>query len=506
MSDLSLRVEHLTFSYGERVLLADATFHLSRGWTGLVGPNGSGKTTLLRLVAGQREPSSGTILLEPRGEVTVALCPQEVETLEGTVRDFAESDDGLARRLRGRLDLNPLSLERWDTLSPGERKRWQVGAVLSLEPDVLLLDEPTNHLDAEAAQRLHAALASYRGVGLLVSHDRALLDAVTTKTLRLLGGEARLWPGHFSAARDVWTAEELRVHEGRKETRRRLESEAEHLEAARRRLASSSRERSAGARMKGVRDSDARSVSADFRAESAERAHASALRRSLAKTEALDAKLAGVEVRDGPGRELFLRYEPCPRAVVLRYSGDVWLPGAAPSGCPLLRGVSLALRRDEHVVVQGRNGAGKSTLLRALVAAAALPTERVLALPQELTTEDMRLDLEALHGLANDARGRVLQLVHALAVEPDALLKTASPSPGEGRKLRLALGLGRYAWLAVLDEPTNHFDLPAIEFLEAALVEFPGALLVVTHDAHLASRLAATTWHVRDGGVQVASR
>ena len=93
-----------------------------------------------------------------------------------------------------------------------------------------------------------------------------------------------------------------------------------------------------------------------------------------------------------------------------------------------------------------------------------------------------------MRALPNDVRGRVLQLVLALGVEPDALLRTASPSPGEARKLRLALGLGRHVWLAALDEPTNHLDLPAIERLEQALAAFPGALLLITHDERLGER------------------
>ena len=264
--------------------------------------------------------------------------------------------------------------------------------------------------------------------------------------------------------------------------------------------------------MKDAKDSDARSIAADFRAEAAERAHASALRRSAGRAEALRAELASLEPHDEPGRDSFVRYEPCPRSVVLRFSGDVFLPpgpsndevaGGLPSPAPLLRNVNVSLHREEHVVVEGRNGAGKSTLLRTLLEAAALPPERVLSLPQELTAEDMAGDLKTVRDLSPEVRGRVLQLVHALGVEPAALLASSTLSPGEGRKLRLALGLGHHAWLAVLDEPTNHFDLPAIERLEDALAALPGALLLVTHDAHFAARVAKSRWLVSSGTVAI---
>jgi ATPase subunit of ABC transporter with duplicated ATPase domains len=160
-------------------------------------------------------------------------------------------------------------------------------------------------------------------------------------------------------------------------------------------------------------------------------------------------------------------------------------------GAVLGKQVSLQLRRDEHLWISGANGSGKSTLLRLLLAQCPVPEERRLVLPQELTREEVLADLAALSELDDDDRGRVLQLVHALGIEPEQLLRTTSPSPGEGRKLRLALGLGRDAWLAVLDEPTNHLDLPAIERLEAALQQFPGALLLVTHDARLGAAVTS---------------
>ena len=208
MAPISLRAEHLSFSYGERVLLDDVTFHLSRGWTGIVGANGAGKSTLLRLITGDRRPTSGTIRVEPVGHATIALCSQEIDVLDEQVHAFGMADDGLARRLQGRLELDPSGLARWETLSCGERKRWQVGAALWCEPEVLLLDEPTNHLDAQASELLRASLMSHRGVGLLVSHDCALLDALTESTLRLDSGQVRLWPGGFSRAREAWVAEE----------------------------------------------------------------------------------------------------------------------------------------------------------------------------------------------------------------------------------------------------------------------------------------------------------
>ncbi|MFZ5440371.1 MAG: ATP-binding cassette domain-containing protein [Myxococcota bacterium] len=484
----SLRAQHLGFSFDSHVVFEDLSFQLGAGWTGLVGANGVGKTTLLRLITGELQPGSGALVREPR-QARVVWCPQRVERRDESVDGLAWASDGLARRLHGRLRLDPDALERWSTLSPGERKRWQLGAALWSEPDVLLLDEPGNHLDVEALGWLRDVLREFRGVGVLVSHDRALLDDATNATLRLVDGGAQLFAHPFSAARELWLEEERQTREQQRETRRRLEKEERKVDARRRALSAASKQRSAGARMKDKYDSDARTLAADFRAEMAERSHAATLRRVERQAEGIRSELDRISVRDEAGQALFLRYEPCPKSTVVQFSGDV-----RAGEVTLLREVSFQLRRDEKVWLRGPNGAGKTTLLSALLAACAVPPERQLVLPQELTLDDALADLAHVKALPPDARGRVLQLVHALGVEPEALLRSAAPSPGEARKLRLALGLGGHAWLAALDEPTNHLDLPAIERLEAALVAFPGAVLLVTHDEQLGRRVATREW------------
>lgn len=470
------------------------------GWTGVVGANGAGKSTLLRVLHGDVVPAEGRVQFDPRDAI-VHLCAQSVDALDDAVRRFAEDDH--TRRWRAELGLDPRELDRWTTLSPGERRRWQVGAALALEPDVLLLDEPANHLDADARRWFTRALTRFRGTGLLVSHDRALLDAVTEHTARIHQGAITLWPGAFTDARAQWERERnasLQAHADAANERKRL---TRSLADTRRELDAAERQRSASARMKSKLDHDARGALAKGKAALGEAAwsrRAGVLRRDVERaTHALDTHTVTRSREDGAA--ITFPYAPCPRATVLSHDHDV----LRTDDVTLAQGARVALARGEHVWLRGRNGAGKSTLLRAMVAESSLPPERMLYLPQELAPEAIPSALDALRTLDRETRGRLLAIVDALGSDPSRLLATPAPSPGEARKLTLALAMARGAWALALDEPTNHMDLPSIERLQDALARFPGALVVVTHDDALGRACCRTAWTIADGALRVES-
>ncbi len=473
--------------------------HLTPGWLGLVGPNGAGKSTLLELIAGALKPTAGRVRREPAG-LTIALCPQRVDACTDAIRHFAWDWTREAVRLRAGLDLDPETLDRWPTLSPGERKRWQLGAALNGRPGALLLDEPVNHLDGDGRARLLAALRAYDGVGVIVAHDRALLDELTRETLWIEGGVGQ----HIKAPYSVAAAERAAATAGAWAA---LESRQAEARAARARLARARRQSTASAasrkrKVRDRRDRDARGAAAKDRA--AHGAAKGAQRLSGLRAAAEAARAATThDLRAPVGRDLFVDHQPAPIDPLAVLDAAEIRP--APGAPVVLRDVRLAVRRGSRIRIVGPNGAGKSTLLTALRAAARVPAERTLFVPQHLPVDVGPAALDAVRALPPDERGRVLQIVAALGVEPDRLLASARPSPGETRKLVLARGLARSPWWVVLDEPLNHLDLPSIERLQAALLAFPGALTIVSHDRAFAAACTDRAWRVGAGRVRVAA-
>jgi ATPase subunit of ABC transporter with duplicated ATPase domains len=502
----AVRASALTFCFSPSVpLLTNTTFHLGPGWTGLVGANGAGKTTLLGLIGGSLQPDEGEIRVTPGGAL-IALCPQVVDEASPELALLADGNTAAASVLRAQLRLDAGQLGRWGSLSPGERKRWQVGAALLAAPDVLLLDEPTNHLDEEASALLLEALSRFAGVGVVVSHDRALLEALCSATLRVARGGARLYPGAYGEAKRAWEAEEGAEQESYQQLKGQERALAHRLDSLRRDEASASAGVSARRRMKGPHDSDARTLGATTRAAwAAARVGQTGgvVRRQL---ERVEQERASLRLEKEVGRPVFIDYQPSPRPRLASLEITGLAAGSpAATGRVLLGPLSLVVDRATRARIAGPNGAGKTTLLRALLGASSLPAERMLYLPQELPRQAARSLLAEVKMLPAATRSRAMQLLAALGAEPERLLASAQPSPGEARKLMLALGLGRHVWLLALDEPTNHLDLPSIERLERALAAYPGALLLITHDDAFAQGIVKERWQLERGDVHRTS-
>ncbi len=477
---------------------------LEPGWYGLVGDNGAGKSTLLSLLAGELEPERGRVEVDG----VVVRVPQDAASPTTEVMVFGADEGGEARDLRRSLGLDVEMLGRWAGcadegrtagLSAGERRKWLVGAALWCRPDVLLLDEPETHLDQRSRAVLEQVLKAFGGVGIIVAHDRELLDAVTSKTLWLDGGKVRVLDGAVSFAMAV-IDEERRAKVHRREVLKGVvENRAAQREAAKRVAQSASVGESTRKRMKDKNDSDARGILHKNLANWAAGTHARRAGLAQAALDEARRELAEVRVEDRLGGEISFEMEPCKRSHVLIFE----TPELKVGERVLLRDVRVAVARNDKVHLAGDNGSGKSTLLRAMQDSAPIPPERILFVPQEVGADEVAGLRRELGRMAPRERGRVLQIVAALGTEPERITVSERLSHGEAKKLLLAMGIVREVWLLMLDEPENHLDLASVRRLEAALVAWPGALAMVTHDVALANRVAMTRWVLRDGRVAV---
>ena len=481
-------------------VVRDVSFVLGPGFYGLVGANGAGKTTLLRVLAGELAPHEGSVRLRP-ADGRIVHCPQTVDEPGPDVFELASTYDGLAAELKERLTLEEETLERWPTLSPGERKRWQIGAALAREPDVLLLDEPTNHLDASTRDRLLGALGRFRGIGVIVSHDRELLERLPRAILRVHDGIVTMHAGRWSDARAAWEAarrEREEVHAQAKATVRAAER---RLDAAHRTQEAASRSLGAQSRMKNKNDHDARSMGRKVVAGWADARAGRTVQLVRNELERAESRVPTVTRDATLGGKIFAAYERSPQSVLFHLDA----PELRAGDHVVLRDVRINIGREERVRIAGDNGAGKTTLLSAIIAARRRD-ERVLVLPQELPPRAVARLVADLRSSSDEERGRVLSVFSALGSDPERILARraedeAALSPGEARKLALASGLGRHAWALALDEPTNHLDLPTIERLEHALAGYPGCIVLVTHDDAFAHAVTTRTLRVERGTV-----
>jgi ATPase subunit of ABC transporter with duplicated ATPase domains len=533
----------LAAGHGARVLFSGLDLVVAPGdVVGLVGVNGAGKSTLLRTLAGDLPPEAGTVVVSPP-TATLGYLPQEHERREGETvlgalarrtgvaaaqAALDAATDGLTAGRAGAEDAYGDALEHWLALggadleeraaevvaevapgvaldaptaglSGGQAARVGLAALLLSRYDVLLLDEPTNDLDLTGLDQLERFVSGSRAGIVVVSHDREFLARTVTRVVELDLAQqlVRVVDGGY----DAYLTE-------REVARRHAREEYEEFADTKAGL-------QARARMqrnwmaKGVRDAVKKQKDPDKFIKAHNRASAE---KQAAKAKQTERLIERLEVVEEPRKEWELRLEiaaaPRAGAVVATLRGAVVRRGAFVLG-PL----DLQVDWGDRVAITGANGSGKSTLLAALLGRMPLD-EGTAALGPAVQIGEIEQARSRFFGAEQllDAfsaevpdwpTSEVRTLLAKFGLTADHVLRPAATlSPGERTRAGLALLQARGVNVLVLDEPTNHLDLPAIEQLEQALAEYPGTLLLVTHDRRMLEAVATTRrLEVSDGQV-----
>lgn len=481
-----LRFQQVAFGYDTAIdpLFKDISVHISTGWTGIVGANGAGKTTFLKLATGLLSPDAGVVV----GPERIVYCPQRTDNPPEHFAELFQDFSKKASLIKEQFGAKGDWLNRWSTLSHGERKRAQVAVAFWLDADMLALDEPTNHVDAEARDILIQSLRTFKGVGLLVSHDRELLDSLCIQCAFIQPPIVVVRPGGYSKGTGLSEEEDLtlrRKYETRKNALKKLRYEARR----RRDLAKHSK-----LSKRGIAKHD----------------HDAKAKINGARVTGKDA-IGGKLLRQLDGRLAHLQDELESIRVTKQYSVGIWLPSSVsrrdvllnlpPHTVPLggqkkLMCPQLVLRPTDRLALTGPNGGGKSTLLRNLLPLLNAPPQQVTYVPQEIDAQQCRDILIQAQNLPHEQLGHLMTIVSRLGSRPYRLLESMEPSPGEARKLLLALGMTHKPHIIIMDEPTNHMDLPSIECLEAALADCPCCLLLVSHDRRFLEKLTEKEWRI----------
>jgi ATP-binding cassette subfamily F protein uup len=479
-----LNLKGVAKGYGSRSVFRDITLGVSAGErVGVVGRNGDGKSTLLRLIAGVEQPDEG--VLTRAGDVDVALLGQADEldahhtireALVGEHPDHEWAGDSAFRAVLDGL-LGGVGLTRFslgmdtpiDGLSGGERRRIALGRLLLDPPELLLLDEPTNHLDVEGVDWLARYLAARRGSMLVVTHDRWFLDAVCTATWEVADGVVHRYEGGY-AAYVLACAERDRQGAAREDRRQQL-----------------MRKELAWLR----RGPPARTSKPKFRIEAA------------------NALIADQpEVRN---RAELLRFATSRLGNKVLDAEEVSL---AFAGQEVLSAVTWRLGPGDRVALVGVNGSGKTSLVK-LLAGELEPTSgevsrgatvRLAHLSQD--TAEIPSDLRVLESLAQVRGLAVLsggqEITAAMLCErfgfrgEKAYTLVGDLSGGERRRLQMMRLLMGEPNVLLLDEPTNDLDIETLTALEDLLDDWPGTLVVVSHDRYFVERVCDNVYGLDD--------
>ena len=477
-----LSIEHLTIEFSARPVLEDISFLVNRkDRIALVGKNGAGKTTLLRLIAGEYEPTKGTISRD--NDLTIGYLPQVMFHTDGrTLRDEVMSIHNGEDEARFIAEMDRtiigLGFERKDfdrqcsEFSGGWRMRIELAKILLRHPDLLLLDEPTNHLDIESIQWLEEFIKTSAATVIVVSHDRAFIDNITTRTIEITLG--RIYDYNVNYSKFVVLRQERHDQQVRAylNQQKMIQETEDFIER--------------------------------FRYKPTKAVQVQSRIKQLEKLERLEVDLEDTS-------RLNLRFPPAPR------SGDFPLiiddVKKSFGEHTVFQNVTFTIRRGEKVAFVGKNGEGKTTLVRCImgqldyegqlkighnIKIGYFAQNQASLLDGELTVFDT-IDRVAV----GDIRTKIRDILGAFMFGGEASDKKVKVlSGGERSRLAMIRLLLEPCNLLILDEPTNHLDMQSKDVLKQALQDFNGTVICVSHDRDFLDGLVSKVYEFGGGKVK----
>ena len=483
-----LTIDHVSMEFSSRPVLDDITFLINRKERiALVGKNGAGKTTLLRLIAGEYQPTEGRIARE--NGMTIGYLPQVMlfqddRTLREEVMrikyEQGTKDEGEDARFIAEMDRTIIGLgfERRDFERPcsefsgGWRMRIELAKILLRHPDLLLLDEPTNHLDIESIQWLEDFLKTSPSAVLMVSHDRAFIDNVCNRTIEITLG--RIYDCNVNYSRFVELRKERHEQQVRayQNQQKMIQDTEEFIER--------------------------------FRYKATKAVQVQSRIKQLEKLERLEVDLEDTS-------RLNLRFPPAPRSgdfplIVEDLRKDFGTHN-------VFHDVTFTIRRGEKVAFVGKNGEGKSTLVKCIMGQLDyLGTLKIghnvkigyFAQNQAALLDENLTVFETIDYVAvGDIRTKIRDILGAFMFGGEASEKKVKVlSGGERSRLAMIRLLLEPCNLLILDEPTNHLDMPSKDVLKAALKDFNGTLICVSHDRDFLDGLVTKVYEFGGGRVK----
>ena len=474
-------------SFGDTVVLDGADLDICRGdRIGLVGRNGAGKSTLANILTGYLDYDEGSTITT-RTPINIGYLKQveyEPELYLNTLNsaEMASEFGRLASHL-GIKRVQDWSGGRLKNLSGGEKTKLALARVWASQPDLVILDEPTNHLDYEGIKYLIAELAAFKGAAVIISHDRYFLDQTVSQIAEIENGTMRIYPGNYSWYR---------------ETKQKERSSQEHAYAAQQK------------EQKAIEDAITQLKTWS------EKGH----RESRQKGEGIGGKeyfRKKVKKRDQAVKSQIKRLEKMRKEEPKRPEAEMqvnfnWQAGdkrgrrlleadgisKAYGNLQLFKDSSFYINRGEKVGILGPNGCGKTTLIKAILGQESIdrgeifisPTARIAYVSQELPYGERETLQELVKSWPLNEQKHTFQLMVGLGIPFDRL-NTAMGELSRGERMKMAMGLaiqGKYD-LLLLDEPTNHLDLYSREALEESLRQFPGTIMLISHDRYFLKNL-----------------